>query len=311
MLRRLHSPQILYLLAVLAWPTAAQAGGRFVTANFVVSAANDQVARKVGEYAEKWRREKAMEWLGREMPGWGRPCPLKVTVTAAGSSGETTFAFDNGTILDQQMHVAGSLEHILDSVLPHEITHTVFAYRFRRPLPRWADEGGSVLSEDEGERNKHDDLIRRLLAKGNQAYRLRYLMPMMQYPTQGNRPGEDVITLYAQGYSIVRFMVESSSKRVFLDFLADALQPEIGWDRALLKHYDVQNIEELEKAWLKWMLDWYSPHARLMKQGDSHVSGVVAANTTASGQAQAARVTTPNKGALGSPMTQNADGGIW
>ena len=30
---------------------------------------------------------------------------------------------------------------ILDSVLPHEITHTIFATHFGQPLPRWADEG--------------------------------------------------------------------------------------------------------------------------------------------------------------------------
>ncbi|HMP17000.1 MAG TPA: hypothetical protein PKD72_08265, partial [Gemmatales bacterium] len=122
------------------------------------------------------------------------------------------FAFDNGSILDQQMEVSGTLERILNSVLPHEITHTVFAYRFRKPLPRWADEGGSVLSEDEIERRKHDDLIRRYLAKGNQAYRLRTLMTMMQCPSSG----EDVITLTQKVILLFDFWWNRAIGRYFL-----------------------------------------------------------------------------------------------
>jgi hypothetical protein len=269
----------LLVLCVAAVPGWLQAAGEFVTANFHVYAPTQQIAQKVGEYAERWRREKALEWIGREMPRWGKRCPLQVTITPGGSSGETTFAFDNGSILDQNMQVSGSLERVLNSVLPHEITHTVFAYKFRAPLPRWADEGGSVLSEDDHERQKHDKLIRDYLAKGNQAYRLRTLMTMMQYP----RSGEDVITLYAEGYSVVRFLVESSSKPAFLDFLGDAMQPQLGWDRALQKHYGLRNIEQLEQSWLKWMMAWCSPQARL------NGSATGAGTTIASNQGQGSR----------------------
>ena len=48
-------------------------------------------------------------------------------------------------------------------MLPHEVTHTVFAYYFRCPLPRWADEGGAVLSEDDIELDKHDKIVRQIL----------------------------------------------------------------------------------------------------------------------------------------------------
>jgi hypothetical protein len=259
-------------------------GSEHVTANFVVRAATPQIAQKVGEYAERWRREKALEWLGREMPQWGKKCPLTVTITPGGSGGETRFAFDNFQILDQQMEVSGSLERILNSVLPHEVTHTVFAYKFRQPLPRWADEGGSVLSEDDIERKKHDDLIRRYLAKGNQAYRLRTLMTMMQYPNTG----EDVITLYAEGYSVVRFLVESSNRQTFLEFVGDGMRPNIGWDRALQKHYGLRNIEQLEQSWLKWMVSWCNPQARL-QNGSTGTNTIVASNTAMEGN-QTSRV---------------------
>lgn len=286
----LRHASLMVLATLFAFPNHVWASGEHVTANFVVYAANQKIAQKVGEYAERWRREKALEWLGREMPNWGKKCPLQVQVTPSGSSGETTFAFENGAILDQRMQVSGTLERILDSVLPHEITHTVFAYKFRQPLPRWADEGGSVLSEDDHERQKHDDLIRRFLAKGNQAYRLRTLMTMMTYP----KTGEDVITLYAEGYSIVRFLVESSSKPAFLDFLSDGISPQMGWDRSLQKHYGLRNIEQLEQAWLKWMLGWCKPQALLQGHPAAGTNLAVSSGSSAVNQSQAARVDTRN-----------------
>jgi len=66
-----------------------------------------------------------------------------------------------------KMEIQGPLDRLLASVLPHEITHTVFAHHFRQPVPRWADEGGSVLSEDDLERERHDKLTRSILNQGS------------------------------------------------------------------------------------------------------------------------------------------------
>src|SRR5258708_15392744 len=100
------------------------------------------------------------------MPRWPEPCPLRVSVTMGGSGGATSFAFDNGQVLGQRMHIEGTLDRLLSSVLPHEVTHTVFAFHFHQPVPRWADERGSVLSEDEQDRRRHDLLVRRIINDG-------------------------------------------------------------------------------------------------------------------------------------------------
>ena len=91
--------------------------------------------------------------------------------------------------------IQGSLDRLLASVLPHEVTHTVFAYYFRQPVPRWADEGGAVLSEDDIERNRHDQLVRQILNTPGRAIPLRRLFAMTKYPP-------DVMVLYAEGYSV-------------------------------------------------------------------------------------------------------------
>ena len=108
--------------------------------HFVVTAATPQLAREVCEAAERFRHDLALEWLGRELPPWKDMCPIKVQVgPQLGAGGATCFTFVNGEPRDWSMEIQGSRERILDSVLPHEITHTIFATHFGRPLPRWAD----------------------------------------------------------------------------------------------------------------------------------------------------------------------------
>src|SRR5262249_4255107 len=174
------------------------------TQNFSVNAPTPELAKRFGDQAEFYRREKAIEWLGTEMPAWPRKCPLRVEVTASAAGGATTFTFgsDGGRpiVRSQSMEIKGNVKQLLNSVLPHEVTHTVLAHHFGRPVPRWADEGGSVLSENDEERYSHDVRCRELLNDGR-GIQLRVLFRMTEYP-------RDMIVLYAQGYSITSYLVE-------------------------------------------------------------------------------------------------------
>jgi hypothetical protein len=228
-------------LALVLAGALASLGASYRTPNFVVEAPNATFAKQVGDWAEYYRKQKAVEWLNQEMPTWGQPCPLKVTVTMNGSSGATTFAFDRGAILSMDMHIEGTTDRLIASVLPHEITHTVLAYRFRMPVPRWADEGGSVLSEDQPERERHEQIVQQILQQGR-AIPLRRLFNLTQYP-------RDVMALYAEGYSVTNFLVGQSSRSVFLTFVAQGMQGD--WDGALRTHFSYQSIEELERAWIQ------------------------------------------------------------
>jgi hypothetical protein len=228
--------QLLFAAVVVLSST----GAAYRTQNFVVEAPTPQIAQQVGQYAERYRREKALEWTNREMPPWPEPCPLRVTITMGGSSGATSFAFDRGQVLGQHMHIEGTLERLLNSVLPHEVTHTVFAHYFKCPLPRWADEGGAVLSEDDLERNRHDMLVRQILNSGR-AIPLRRLFALRDYPS-------DVMALYAQGYSVSNFLVASSNRSTFLGFVGYGMQ--YGWDSAARTYYRYNSVEELEQSWL-------------------------------------------------------------
>jgi hypothetical protein len=217
-------------------------GASYPTTNFVVEASSPEVAEKVGKWAEYYRKEKAVQWLGREMPNWPTPCPLKVKVAPSGASGATSFNFSNGGVW-QTMEIEGPLDRLIYSVLPHEVTHTVFAHFFGTPVPRWADEGGAVLSEDEVEKSRHDTMVRQILNAGG-AIKLARLFALKDYP----RDMRDVGALYAQGYSVSSFLVGLSNRQTFLNFIHMGMQQ--GWDHAARSYYHFNSVAELEQAWL-------------------------------------------------------------
>lgn len=243
------APRLLFVALLGLMSVAAE----YQTKNFNVSAPTPALAKAFGDKAEYWREKKAQEWLGQEMPTWGRKCPLVVKVTMQGSGGATSFAFDRGRILSIEMNIEGTVERMLESVLPHEVTHTVFAYNFRQPVPRWADEGGSVLSEDDLERGRHDKLVREIINSQSRRIPLRRLFALTQYPP-------DVMVLYAEGFSVTSFLVgkksdlgHTESRKAFLAFVGDGMRR--GWDEACRSHYGYQSVEQLEGAWLKNLSD--------------------------------------------------------
>jgi hypothetical protein len=258
-------------IVVVALGALASLGAQYRTKNFVVEAPTPQIAQRLGEWAEYYRKEKALLWVGREMPPWGRPCPLQIKVTNNGSGGATSFAFDNGRILSMNMEIQGTLERLVYSVLPHEVTHTVFAHHFRTPVPRWADEGGSVLSEDDQERRRHDQLVRQILNTPGRAIPLERLFKLTEYP-------RDVMVLYAEGYSVTSFLVNKSSRGAFLNFLADGMRQ--GWDAAVRQHYQYQSVQELERAWVESLRKPVPSATVASAAGPSESSGKVVVRQT-------------------------------
>lgn len=239
---RSTSPRVLFSVLALLGTTPSLFGASHRTANFVAEAPNRDVAVKVAEHAEECRRAIALAWLGRELPDWKTPCPIKVKLTGGEAGGLTSFGFDHGHVSDQSMVVEGRLDRILASALPHEVTHTVFAAFFGGPMPRWADEGASLLSEDERERNRHDQIAVDLFARRGELP-LGELFQMDEYPS-------DLMGFYGQGYSISRFLIEIGGRPRFLRFVRDGL--ETGWDGATLDHYGLADVRELDRAWRSW-----------------------------------------------------------
>lgn len=233
---------------VLLQVTCVAESASYQTVNFSVSAQNAVVAEQVGKAAEVYRKQLSIFWLGKPLPNWSRPCKVTVKEGSLGAGGQTTFQFVQGEVLNWRMELQGTLERILDSVLPHEINHTIFACHFRRPLPRWADEGAATLFEHRSEQLKQLALLNDVIRSRNEIISLRDLLAMKEYP-KGQRP---MLTLYAQGYALADFLVQQKGRHAYLRFIADGERG--GWEQAIRSNFDHDGIESLERNWRGWVL---------------------------------------------------------
>ncbi len=257
------------LKAVILAAAIGSLGASYRTTNFIIDAPTDDIAQQIGRAAERYRKELAVEWLGREMPAWNHPCPITAQVADhLGAGGATSFMFDHGEVFGWKMSIQGSLVRILDSVLPHEVTHTIFATHFRQPLPRWADEGSCTTVEHYSERAKQQTMLIEFLHTGR-GIPFSRMFAMKNYP-------QDVMPLYSQGYSVARFLIAQGGKQKFLTYLADGLKDE-NWTRATATHYRYTNLGVLQNEWLNWVRKG-SP-ALDSKDGAPAVTGDIANNS--------------------------------
>jgi len=233
------------LRAALFAATLLSLGASYRTENFIVTASSDQLARAVATAAEDFRRDLAIEWLGQELPPWRDKCPIRVhSGPNMGAGGVTQFMFQGRQPFGWSMTIQGSPERILDSVLPHEITHTVFATHFGRPLPRWADEGACTTVEHDVEKQKQHRLLYEFLTTGR-GIAFNHMFAMKEYPP-------DVLPLYSQGFSLARFLIAQGGKRKFVDYVGHGMDTN-NWPAATQKFYGFRDLSELQVTWLEWV----------------------------------------------------------
>ncbi len=179
------------------------------------------------------------------------------------------------------MIVQGTRERILDSVLPHEITHTIFATHFApmgRYVPRWADEGACTTVEHESEKRKHAHFLQQFLRTGR-GLAFNRMFSLKEYP-------DDILPLYAQGHSAVQFLLDQAGPRTFVQFLEDGMRSE-QWEAALRKHYAYPTIGRFQVSWNQWLADGsprdLTAYAPLLRDhpADSTASAVALASIVA------------------------------
>jgi hypothetical protein len=212
------------------------------TANFVIRADSLETARQIGAAAEQHRKTLAKLWLGGVLPDWTTPCRIDVAASTK-NGGYTQISYANGKVAFQRINLEGSLDRLLQGPLPHELTHVLFAHYFGFQAPRWADEGGAILSEGELKGAAHRRVFRTII-DNRRAFPLRDFFALRDYPA-------DIPCLYAQGHSIASFLVAAKGHQAFLSFVRDGL--DRSWDEAVNDRYGYKSVDQLEKAWLDWV----------------------------------------------------------
>ncbi|MDR3181425.1 MAG: hypothetical protein LBT89_00655 [Planctomycetaceae bacterium] len=231
----------------------------YETENFIIVNAPDALtAKQFGDAAEKYRRDLSLLWLGRILPDWAEKCPVKVIVGEnLGAGGATVFVFDKGEVYDWNMEIQGTKERILDSVLPHEITHTIFATYFRRPVPRWLDEGAAASVENIAEKKNYQQLLMTFLRNRTQCPQCPQCLPFNKLVSIKEYP-DDPMPLYAQGLSVVEYLLMlgqqsgDSPQQRLVRFMETAMNTG-DLPSALQEHYNVDSLSTLQTDWVAWV----------------------------------------------------------
>lgn len=83
------------------------------------------------------------------------------------------------------------------------------------------------------------------------------LFLMKEYPA-------DVLPMYAQGYSVCRFLIDQKGPRTFIQFLGDYMRHP-SWTANIKQHYGYDSLKELQDYWLAWVADGGGPVERFAK----------------------------------------------
>jgi hypothetical protein len=211
-------------------------------------------AEEVLRTAERARSHVYRKWFSEAGVAWTPRCELNLypngqayneaTGLPPRSPGYAQTRFEGERVIGRQIDLRGDWPELLETVLPHEVTHVVLADKFgAQPLPSWANEGIAVLSEPAANVTCHLRNLPRQRAAGLLSSMPR-LLESRDYPDR-----HALGAFYAQSVSVVQFLAQEKGPKAFTAFLRCALRS--GMAPALRRHYGM-TFEELETRWAQY-----------------------------------------------------------
>ncbi len=237
---------------------------RHQSKNFVVdSFAGGPTPDRIAALCESLRVELGRAWCDGELKTWNPRCEIVVHATlakyvqAVGQNGSQTLGssliqVNSGRTLSRRIDLlvdaAGDL-----SALPHELTHVVLSDRFEgRQPPHWFDEGAAMLADTLRKQSLHERDCRDALRSGS-AMPLAELLNLEQFTSANQMPA-----FYGQSASLTRFLCQKDDITKVTRFACDATK--VGYRQALLTHYKIESIEELERLWRHYVNNDAAPN---------------------------------------------------
>ncbi len=211
--------------------------------NFIVLGPADVVEGAL-ETADAYRRQIAMDWLGRELrPGEAR---AHIYLHLDGSVDQSLLHPANPENGRPHILSLATTRADLERALAHELAHVVLRARnSARALPRWADEGIASAYDD---RERH--LIRRQILVG---FVEAGNWPPLAAILQAERISMQDQAAYAVAASLTEFLLQEADRETFLTFLDHG--QTAGWDQALAAHYRISGVGDLQLRWQRWVAD--------------------------------------------------------
>ena len=228
-------------ICLMFLPSMVAAAGFVHNENFMVLAADEQLAEEVLARADQFRREVALQWLGKPLPANVGPAIINVVLSDTEDRG-LTWPIDNPKRKYHKVWLTTSRERATGSTLRHEICHVVLATRFPQRLPEWAEEGAASLSDDEARIKSRRSTIDWYADTGN--------WPALIDVLERETITADDQASYSVAASVTGYLLSRGDKATFLVFAAEGKQT--GWDEALRTHYGLGSVGELQVAWQTW-----------------------------------------------------------
>jgi hypothetical protein len=207
---------------------------------------------------EETRAELFRVWVGKdEVKSWQPRCKIvlhptrahylrKVGTGAGQTSGCSSIQLHNGKVvhreIDLMLDEAGELV-----ALPHELTHVVLADLLKgRQPPHWLDEGIAMLADTTAKRHLHMRDCYQAMAAGK-AMTTSQILTLDSFSSPEQMPA-----FYGQSLMLVKMLAEHSSPASIVRFANDSI--DYGTTVALKRHYNIDGIDGLERAWRDYAL---------------------------------------------------------
>lgn len=228
-------------LLIIGFPSACLATGFETSSNFTVFAPDQATAEAVLAQAERYRKEAALEWLGKELPPSVGPTTINVRI-ADDKDEAFTWAIDSPRRSSHKIWVTASRDRALGSTLRHEITHTVLATRYPGALPEWAEEGAASLNDNPKRQKTRQQILDWYVETGHWPSLQRLLNARVITPGDA--------ASYSVAASLTRYLLSRKDKTTFLTFARDGMRD--GWERAVRAHYGISTVGNLQAGWQAW-----------------------------------------------------------
>jgi hypothetical protein len=240
--------------------------------NFVVLHDDPALAEEVAKAAEAARDAHTRRWTGSPPPRpWAPKCEIYVYPTAAvfaqmtgqpaESPGFSTMESNGSSIIGRRIRLRADAPGLVGAVVPHEVTHFILADLFpTKQIPRWADEGISVMSEPAPEQERRVGELDAAL-EGGKIFTVENLM-VHDYPEGRFWP-----LYYAQSVSLTKFLVERGKPGQFIDFLQGSQRN--GVEPELRRVYGFADYTDLQARWLAWARESSAARVASRRNGET------------------------------------------
>jgi hypothetical protein len=214
-----------------------------VTQRLGTDSQTQEFADRVLERAERYRTQIAQDWLNEELPPSVGRAIINVSFSDRHDRGRT-WAIDSTAREYHNIYLETTTELAASTTLAHEITHVILATRFPHPqrLPAWIEEGIASRYDDARRIETRTKIVRWWQRTGT--------WPSMAKLFEQSSISSDDKTSYAMASSLVEYLLEQGDEQRLLTFAEEAAQG--AWDAALRRHYEIENVMQLQAAWQAW-----------------------------------------------------------